>query len=121
MSKFNIGDRVDDGWGNEGTITEDLGDGNWAVLLDGELTEEMEGDLKLLKPGPVGLLDEVQVLINILVSTGHDQPRVLSRKVAQLMTNTRGALSRSDKLQCAAMLLVSAGLRELADPERDDG
>jgi len=121
MSLLNIGDRVRcEDRGVCGTVLSVEEDGSCGVSWDADWEAESQECLTLL-PSPVSLLDEVQVLINILVSTGNDQPRVLSRKVAQLMANTRGALSRSDKLQCAAMLLVSAGLRELADPERDDG
>lgn len=118
---FKIGDRVD-GWGNEGIVIgcDDEGD-RIQVLWDGEADEQAAGDLRLLGASHLSLTDEVQDLINILVSTGNDSKRLLSRRVAQLMSGTRGALSRSDKMQAAAMLLVSAGSAADYEPEDDDG
>lgn len=118
---FKIGDRIG-GWGNEGIIIgcDDDGD-DVHVLWDGEAASVLAHDLGLLGRSHLSLVDEVQDLINILVQTGNDNKRLLSRKVAQLLTGSRGALSRGDKMQAAAMLLVSAGLAADHEADRDDG
>ena len=121
MSAFNIGDRVrDEERGQEGTVIGIKLDGRTVAVNWDSCHHEDGGQLTPLGR-PVSLQDEVQTLVNILVSTGNDNKRLLSRKVAQLLAGTRGALSRSDKLQAAAMLLVSAGLASDHLAKRDDG
>lgn len=121
MTELQVGDRIDDGWGHQGTVTELVGEERVAFLLDGMAEEDWAADITFVSRPPVSLLGEVQVLINILVSTGNDNKRALSRRVAALLAESKGALSRSDKLQAAAMLLVSAGLAADHVAERDDG
>ncbi len=121
MSEFNLGDRVI-GYGQEGSVIGCSLEGDvFHVLWDGETTAIIAGDLRLVDTHDLSIVDEVQQLINILVQTGNDNKRLLSRKVAQLLEGSKGRLSRSDKLQAAAMLLVSAGLASDADPASDDG
>ena len=108
-------------FGQMGTVLDVLQDKQLSVLFDGTADVVKVGDCSWIGGPTVSLLDEVQTLINLLVSMGQDNKRLLSRRVAALMAESKGALSRSDKLQCAAMLLVSAGLAADHVAERDDG
>ena len=113
MSDYRIGDRVE-ALGSEGRIVDVFEDGMFGVIYDGGYDQLHEGDLKRAPGAPMSLLEEVQPLINALVSTGQDRPRLLAKQVAQLLAGSRGNLSRAEKLQAAAMLLVSAGLAEFS-------
>ena len=122
MSEFKVGDRVTDSCtGDLGTLVSVEDDGSCGVLWDLGWDAEDLDTLTLVERPNSSLLDEVQDLINILIATGNDNKRLLSRKVAHLLTGSKGRLSRGDKLQAAAMLLVSAGLASEAVPEEDDG
>lgn len=90
------------------------------VVYDGVYDQVGAGECVKLPNEARTLFDEVQPLINTLVSMGQDNPRVLSRQVAQLLAETKGRLSRGERLQAAAMLLVAAGLEETAHPD-DEG
>ncbi len=117
---FKKGDRVNT-WGRDGVVLEDQEGLGLFVMLPAEGESVLAADCTLLDPEPPGLMDEVQDLINMLVATGHDNKRRLARQVATLMRESKGALTRGDKLQAAAMLIVSAGLASDANPEKDDG
>ena len=118
--RFKVGDRVNTGRGC-GTIVSQERFGYINVDVDKESINFRVSELAARAPELRSLTDEVQDLINILVATGNDNKRLLSRKVASLLHETKGALTRGDKMQAAAMLLVSAGLAADHVPERDDG
>ena len=114
------GDRVECA-GSHGTV-EVLMEHDMVLLkLDGESHSVPSGSCVLLGRVEPGLMEEVQELVNTLVSAGQDSKRLLSRQASTLLADTRGALTRAEKLQAAAMLIVSAGLLSLHDAERDDG
>ena len=104
--EFKKGDRVEC-FGNEGTVSDVCDDGSLFVTFDRVSEGVNDGDCVLLEPEPVTIVEEVQAMMNMLVSMGQDKPRLLSRQVAQLLSETKGRLSRSERLQAAAMLLVA--------------
>ena len=115
---FNVGDLVDDGYGEVGKV---VGSDQYGlrVCFPGEPEVCDPASCKLYERSSVALADEVQEMMNQLVSRGQDNPRLLSRQVAQLMADSRGQLTRGERLQAAAMLLVAAGLASQADPSSE--
>jgi len=109
MSDYKIGDRVQ-AFGSKALIVDVFEGGLYGLIYDGAYDQVSEADLKPLGVPLQSLVEEVQPLINTLVSTGQDRPRLLAKQVAQLLAGSRGNLSRAEKMQAAAMLLVSAGL-----------
>jgi len=74
-------------------------------------------EVKVCAESLSSVMNEVQDLMNNLIAAGQDKPRVLSRQVAQLLHETKGRLTRSERLQAAAMLCVAAGLWGISDED----
>ncbi len=119
MTELKVGDRVECHFG-KGTVISVREDGLIMVDPDASPWRVNPNGCKLLEKPPMGLLEEVQPMVDELVARGQDKPRLLTRQVAQLLVGTKGRLTRGERLQSAAMLLVAAGLAECVS-EEDEG
>lgn len=105
---FSVGDIIDDGWGDEGTV----------VRIDEDDIHVYWNAVSIIDPALCTLVEspdrtvhqEVEDLFNTLVSRGHDKCQLLKKQVAQLINGKRGNLTRSECLQACAMLQLAAAL-----------
>ena len=112
MTKYRCGDRVLL-WGEKATFKR-LDPFGLAVVVfdDGEEVADTVDALQLLNRGGKTVQEEVADAVKLLEKVGEKEPRLLSMQAAQLVENSRGRLTRAEKIQVAAMMIYSAKLIE---------